>query len=342
MGDTSTHLSFFKVENFKRFKSFELNDLGQFNLIVGDNNIGKTSVLEALLFNKDSLHFVNNLFNALKFRKIKNSFVYGDIEFYVNKKNTEGGRIHHILFQYRYQNSDKTETIDIEINKDKRLLLFHKKPIIDNDREFSLGEGVSMYGDLNLPFIPFYKGHDEDLTNFYPTLQESRTLKMNFINSLKVIIPEIIDIEPSSRKDSNQLLIYQSNIDSSIPLALFGDGALKLFRLLAEIAINKGRRLMIDEIDTGIHYSRFKEFWRIVLLTAKQNDVQLFMTTHNEECIKYFVEVLQESGLSDLQPKAKAIALVGLKDMSVKAYTYPFDHLEANLTVGNDVRGGAK
>jgi len=29
------HLTYFKVENFKCFNSFEMNDIGQFNLIVG-------------------------------------------------------------------------------------------------------------------------------------------------------------------------------------------------------------------------------------------------------------------------------------------------------------------
>ena len=42
------HLTYFKVENFKRCDSLELTDIGQFNLIVGDNNVGKTSLLESL------------------------------------------------------------------------------------------------------------------------------------------------------------------------------------------------------------------------------------------------------------------------------------------------------
>ena len=42
------HLTYFKVENFKKFDSLEVKDIGQFNLIVGDNNVGKTCLLEAL------------------------------------------------------------------------------------------------------------------------------------------------------------------------------------------------------------------------------------------------------------------------------------------------------
>ena len=46
------HLTYFKIENFKRFDSFEMENIGQYNLVVGDNNVGKTSVLEGLLFDE--------------------------------------------------------------------------------------------------------------------------------------------------------------------------------------------------------------------------------------------------------------------------------------------------
>ena len=38
----------FHVQNFRGFKDLELNDLARINLIAGENNIGKTSLLEAL------------------------------------------------------------------------------------------------------------------------------------------------------------------------------------------------------------------------------------------------------------------------------------------------------
>lgn len=37
-----------KIENFRRFESFEIKDLGRINLLVGANNSGKTSILEAI------------------------------------------------------------------------------------------------------------------------------------------------------------------------------------------------------------------------------------------------------------------------------------------------------
>ena len=60
------HLSYFKVENFKRFDNLEVKDIGQFNFIVGDNNVGKTSLLEALLFDdEDYNQFLSSLAYSL-------------------------------------------------------------------------------------------------------------------------------------------------------------------------------------------------------------------------------------------------------------------------------------
>lgn len=41
-------LNSLRIENFRCFQSFELQQLGQLNLLVGTNNSGKTSILEAI------------------------------------------------------------------------------------------------------------------------------------------------------------------------------------------------------------------------------------------------------------------------------------------------------
>ncbi len=38
-----------KIEGFRGFQNFEMANLGRINLLVGKNNSGKTSILEAIL-----------------------------------------------------------------------------------------------------------------------------------------------------------------------------------------------------------------------------------------------------------------------------------------------------
>ena len=42
------HLNNLHIEAFRGLRDMQLDDFGQFNLLVGPNNCGKTSVLEAL------------------------------------------------------------------------------------------------------------------------------------------------------------------------------------------------------------------------------------------------------------------------------------------------------
>ena len=66
------HLTYFKIENFKRFDSFEMENLGQYNLLVGDNNVGKTSVLEGLCFDENLGNLVWSFINIFIKRKMIN------------------------------------------------------------------------------------------------------------------------------------------------------------------------------------------------------------------------------------------------------------------------------
>ena len=52
-----------KIENFRCFQNFELQQLGRINLLVGKNNSGKTSILEAvhLLTSQASLEFLQEV-----------------------------------------------------------------------------------------------------------------------------------------------------------------------------------------------------------------------------------------------------------------------------------------
>lgn len=43
---------------------------------------------------------------------------------------------------------------------------------------------------------------------------------------------------------------------------------------------------MIDEIDTGLHYTAMQDMWRMVIQTARNLSVQVFATTHSKDCIE--------------------------------------------------------
>ncbi len=55
----------------------------------------------------------------------------------------------------------------------------------------------------------------------------------------------------------------------------------------------KGGILLVDEIDTGLHYSVLADMWKLVIATAMKNDIQVFATTHSLDCLRGLHEACQ-------------------------------------------------
>ena len=57
--------------------------------------------------------------------------------------------------------------------------------------------------------------------------------------------------------------------------------------------------LVIDEAENGIHHSVHDSFWRMVLKTAEENNVQVFATTHSFDCVRGFARAAVDSPESE-------------------------------------------
>lgn len=81
---------------------------------------------------------------------------------------------------------------------------------------------------------------------------------------------------------------------------------------------------MIDEIETGIHHSRQKDFLKNTLKVCKELDVQLFATSHSKECETAFAEALKEIKEEKI---GRLISLQEEKD-GIKSYVYQIENLD--------------
>lgn len=74
--------------------------------------------------------------------------------------------------------------------------------------------------------------------------------------------------------------------DMPFPIGSLGDGTWRMLALAIALVRSKGGVLLIDEIDTGLHYTVMTDMWRFIYKTAKQFGVQIFATTHSYDCIQ--------------------------------------------------------
>ncbi|MCE2733779.1 MAG: AAA family ATPase [Cyclobacteriaceae bacterium] len=333
------HIDTIRLTNFKRFENLEVRELGQFNLIVGDNNVGKTSLLEALLCEKEVSVTLGRFAELVKQRKFKSKSLFQDLAYFMNVKMRANKEVKTFNIEYI--------TNSIATNISLSIIDIDKKVIFDSFRHPDSAKIINEHFDLfaenyysqvDYPLILITQGHGFDFANDYSSIQSNRNYKVKLIENLKSLVPDLENIELSVANFENIpfLIVYTKHQDEAIPLAFYGDGTLKLFRILSKITRFAGQRLMIDEIDAGIHYTRYKTFWKVILQAAKENQVQLFMTTHNEECIKYYREAIEEL---QFEAEARVVALAeNPKTKEVFSTTFNFKQFEEVVDAGNDIR----
>ncbi len=353
------HLEYFKVENFKGLESLELNDIKQFNIILGDNNVGKTSVLEALLFDTIPYIYLTNQFSVLAAKGDLNKYdpKVNYFDFFCGSINSK------INYNFQFNNS-KLENLNItevasnslEVHQVSDFLVdtlvskdeFPEKLLQHNHAgkiNFVLPDFRRHRNKFEGNYFPYIKSglvYQNDLVNFFSkNINTNPKLKKEFLENLAILSDDIYDITiDTTTIPENQILVVLFNDEKKpLPLFMMGDGTIRLVRLILEIIICKNRRLMIDEIDNGMHFSRMKKVWEVLLKVADKNNTQLFITTHDSECLRAFKEVLETEELSKLQDKTASYTLFRNKNNIVDSVKYDFNQFEHAIDYSLNVRG---
>ncbi|WP_138990425.1 ATP/GTP-binding protein [Larkinella sp. C7] len=366
------HLTYFKIENFKRFDSFEMSNLGQFNLIVGDNNVGKTSVLEALTFDaNDIFKHAINYYNSFSFRgtfelESKNityqdiqqtdfwQFIYKDINKPVRIiiKGYEDFHLTFLLKPHRELDDDEKYLLKngvINIVPDNWLIgTYDSDNYVIKDQSImpAYFEGLSINLKPNeknyLPYIPANIGYKGDVLDvYYKFYNSNKALRKELEREVSFFIVDLEEFRPHKLSSSHEVLGVSLKNDNTIrPLSMFGDGTVKATRIFLEIIVAQGHRLMIDEIGDGIHFSKLKDFWKAVINAHSKYSVQLFATTHSLECQQAFIEALQDDDMKQFQSDARNITMIEDTEGQVKAITYDFEQFEYAINIGFNTRGG--
>jgi len=121
---------------------------------------------------------------------------------------------------------------------------------------------------------------------FY-SIVKSDSYKEICIQLIKLFDPDIEDLVYLPNDTTGRAVEYiKSSKLGLMPLATYGDGIKKVLSLANSIIEAADGILLIDEIDTSIHYRFYKDIFNFLVKAAPKFNVQLFITTHSEEAIK--------------------------------------------------------
>ena len=118
--------------------------------------------------------------------------------------------------------------------------------------------------------------------------------KEQIIQALQILDPAVSDI--SIIPKGGQIQLYVKLGSKLLPLGLAGDGLNRLLFIILSIVANPDSVILIDEIDSGLHYSMYTALWETIARTAREGRCQVIASTHSYECIVGAVEGIRKAG----------------------------------------------
>jgi hypothetical protein len=117
-------------------------------------------------------------------------------------------------------------------------------------------------------------------------------------NALQIIEPDIerlAALSGSGPQTGGGMFVKLRGADERIPLGSMGEGIKRLLGLSLNLVSSAGGYLLVDEIDTGLHHSVMTQMWRLVVEVARRLDVQVLATTHSLDCVRALAALYEQS-----------------------------------------------
>ena len=318
----AVHISDLLIDTYRGIKNLEIHNLSDINIITGDNNCGKTSIMEVLK-NLNNINDINTWLDDIR-----------------------GG--HHKLLPY-----DVMENL-FNIDSDRKELSYGVKKAINKEflslrleavREVSilskneLREIASFPNDYNKEVCRFsYRIYCNNLCEKkgmvynFPTpnirggnnSKKLTLVKVKYISPVEhitgdVYLPKVLDSGELYQEmlallkefDKNIISINTEKINHSyrnrkvykvlvkgqkkqLPLDVYGDGMKKAIFLMNAVVIAKDGILLLNEFETAIHPSEMNKVFSWILKTCQRFNIQLFLTSHSKEAIDKLLKCVPE------------------------------------------------
>lgn len=167
------------------------------------------------------------------------------------------------------------------------------------------------------------------------TDDENRAVEaLNLIFGSKVDRVAMIGDEKSRRGSYGRRVVAKIEGQvRTVPLKSLGDGAVRLFGVALALANSQNGFLVIDEAENGIHHSVQRDFWKMVMKTAYENNVQVFATTHGWDCVTGFARAATE-----LEEVEGILVRLETNGDEIRAVEYSEEELRVVAEQGIEVR----
>ena len=310
------------IHGYKGIHELKLEQLNSINILTGDNNSGKTSILELLSTverpqredcwmqcagkRTKKVHKIFQDFRSMfpiDEEDLVISYEYEDMK---NRRNTVEVKAEIEQTQvsegemYRMNNlkkikEDRSDDEMIDTEHMRLSIYFNEKKVntfsvYDFQSTFSF---VYRKGDFvkTVYISPF--DHASDNLNIDSILSDSAAYEV-LIHILQEFDADISALKNEDNTRYPEYMILSKKHKKALPLNAYGDGMKKAVSLLSGIVRARNGILLLDEFETAIHTSAMDSIFSWLLRSAMEQNIQVFMTSHSKEAIGKVLRLSEE------------------------------------------------
>lgn len=320
------HLPDLYIEGFRGIDLLEIPRLGRVTLLAGKNGIGKTTVLEAVhayAMVGEPAMLARTLLNR---EETSEEFNGVDGEPSPNWQALFSGREtthisigacgstcmeieNHVLSDDDFRKINErlpgrtAQAPALAIARGERKAFCALIPAVgpSGNTTYPVRWGdVSVIPEAHVDCLFMHPGiFDPGLTSSLWDMAARAGEEENAVAAVKILLGEdlydIMMIGEAGTRGRRVAMAKVAAYPERVPLQRLGQGAVRLYQVALAFANSKNGFLLIDEADFGLHYTVQRDFWRMVLQTAQNNNVQVIATTHSADCIRGFAEAANEN-----------------------------------------------
>lgn len=290
-----------KITNFKAIKNIEL-DLSRFNIFVGSNNSGKSSVLQAIQFAVGAAQtgrkFARDLEKeVISFSANPTAFAYlplSDIEALVHDRNltqtqgssisfTEGEDVATIILK-----RGKNRNISTTLNNSQLLRkLMSASPYCVITPGIS---GISISEEFKTKAVVFKSATRGDsnfyLRNILLILFRKPESWEKFITKFHEFFPDYtLNVEFDEESDDTIEVSADLPNGVNLPIDALGTSALQILQIISYIYCFDPQMLILDEPDTHLHPNNQRKLISVLNDISSEEQIQILLSTHSRHMI---------------------------------------------------------
>lgn len=352
-----------ELKRFRGFGHLKVSDLSRVNLIIGRNNAGKTSVLEALFLlagpNNPELAIRLNALRGIDTLRNDPAELWGWV--FPSKNMSQAAEIVAISPSGKRQSltiraAEPTETRSRSVNRPRAARpafagsassaatsaqldyvfvgqsgVAVRSSAVATDAGVSYARGTLKEKPPQTIFMTSRAGYVAENAERFSQLAE--------VGKEDDLLPHLQKVEPRLKRLAVLVVgmgpVVHGDLGEGrmIPLHYMGDGLSRLLSIVLAIATSPGGTVLVDDVDSGLHYSVLSEVWGAIADAAAAHNVQIFTTTHNWECLRAAAEHF--GSRDDAQFSAQRVERRGDK---TEAVAMNAELLESAVLSGVEVR----